>query len=158
MKKKRIFLNFILYLAFFLTGIFCTAKKASSIIIKKQQNVEKFQKMFSVLDIWVKKKQQGKKLSKFLKRNSYHSIAVYGWGNIGRLLESELKGYAEIQYGIDRKDVSAEFPVYKPEEDLPKVDVVIVTPVYEFEEIEEELKRKLDCPIYSIEDIVYFME
>lgn len=159
MKKKGIILSFILYSVFlFFTGIFCVAKKAGSVIIKKQKNVDKFQKLFSVLEAWVKKKQQGKNIAGFLKRNNFHSVAVYGLGNVGKLLEEELKKYAEICYGIDQREVSAEFPVYKPEDHLPEADVVIVTPAYEFEEIEETLKKKLYCPIYSIEDIIYFMD
>lgn len=159
MKKRGRFLGFILYsMLLFLTGLLCTAKKAGSVILEKQHNVEKFQKLFSVLEIWVEKKQQGKNIEDFLKRNEYYSVAVYGLGNVGKLLEEELKDYAELRYGIDRRTVSTEFPVYRPEDDLPEVDVVIVTPAYEFEEIEEALKKKLSCPVYSIEDIVYFMD
>lgn len=159
MKKRGGFLAFILYSTLlFSAGLLCTAKKASSVILEKQHNVEKFQKLFLALDAWVKKKQQGKNLEAFLRRNDYHSVAVYGLGNVGKLLEEELKDYAEFRYGIDRRTVSAEFPVYKPEDNLPEVDMVIVTPVYEFEEIEATLKKKLNCPVYSVEDIIYFME
>lgn len=160
MKRLRIFLNFALYLVllFFITALLYTVRKASSIIIEKQKNVEKFQKLFSILDIWIKKKQQGKSIEAFLKRNNYQAIAVYGLGEIGKLLEEELKDYTKISYGIDRREVSAEFPVYKPEDDLPEVDAVIVTPAYDFEEIEEMLNKKLNCSIYSIEDIIYFMD
>ena len=159
MKRIGMCLIFMLYsLFFFFIGTLFIAKRASSVIIEKQRNVEKFQKLFSVLDLWLRKRQQGRSMENFLKRNAYHSIAIYGLGNIGKLLEEELKNYAEIQYGIDRRDVSAGFPVYKPEDNLPQADAVIVTPAYEFEEIEEMLKKKLDCPIYSIEDIVYFMD
>ena len=159
MKRIGGFLRFLLYSALlFLTGALWTAKKASPIIVRKQKDIEKFRKLFSVMDVWVRKKQQRKSMGDFLKRNNYHSVAIYGLSNIGRLLEEELKEYAEIRYGIDRRDVSAEFPVYKPEDPLPEVDMVVVTAAYEFEEIEDLLKRKLSCPIYSIEDMVYFMD
>lgn len=159
MKKAAAFLFFILYSAVvFLFGIFCTAKKAGPVIIERQKNLEKHQKLFSVLETWLKKKQQGKSMTVFLERNNYHSIAVYGLGNIGKLLENELKGGIKICYGIDRREITADFPVYKPDDDLPVVDMVIVTAAYEFEEIEEALKKKLNCPIYSIEDITYFMD
>lgn len=158
-KKSGKFLVFVLsaILSFFM-GMICIAKKASLVILEKQKNLEKHQKLFSVLDDWIKKKQQGKSMSTFLKENAYHSVAVYGLGNIGKLLVGELKGEIEICYGIDRREIPAEFPVYKPEDELPEADMVIVTAAYEFEEIEEVLKKKLSCPIYSIEDIVYFMD
>lgn len=159
MKRIGIFLKWILcFIVFFLMGALCTAKKASVIIMEKQKNLEKHIKLFLTLDAWIRKKQQGKSIVTFLKKNTYHSVAIYGLSNIGKLLEEELKGHVEISYGIDRKEISAEFPVYRPEDNLPETDVVIVTPAYEFEEIEEALKQKLKCPIYSIEDIIYFMD
>lgn len=158
MKRIGKFLCFSLYsVVLFFVGIFWMAKKAGSVMIEKQMNVEKFHKLFLVLDAWIKKKQQGKSMADFLKRNAYHSVAIYGLSNVGRLLEEDLKDLVEIRYGIDRREISAGFPVFRPEEDLPKVDAVIVTAAYEFDEIEEMLKKKLSCPIYSIEDIIYFM-
>ena len=159
MKKRVLFWGFILYSAsLFVIGAVCVAKRAGSAILRKQQELEKHQKLFLVLDAWVKKKQQGKSMECFLKRNGYHSVAIYGLGNIGKLLEDELRGSIKISYGIDRKNIPAEFPVYKPEDDLPEADVVVVTAAYEFEEIECMLKKKLSCPIYSIEDVIYFMD
>ena len=159
MEKARRIPIFILYSAvLFGAGILCTGKKAGSVIIKKQQNLEKNQKFYGIVDAWLKKKQQGKNMVDFLKKNAFHSVAIYGLANIGRLLEEELKGHIGISYGIDRREISAEFPVYKPEDDLPETDAVIVTAVFEFEEIEDILKKKLNCPIYSIEDILYFMD
>lgn len=158
LKNKKNFLIFMLYsVSLFLIGMFYMGKKASNVIIEKQQNLERNQKLFMILDTWMEKKQRGKNIAVFLKKNAYYSIAIYGLGNIGKLLESELKGQIDICYGIDKRNIMAEIPVYKPEDDLPKVDMVIVTPVYGFEEIEEMLRTKLTCPIYSIEDIIYYM-
>lgn len=159
MKTIRKFFCFILYSVLpVLISIIFMAKKAGSIILEKQKNLEKHQKLFSVLDAWIKKKQQGKSMIPFLEKNNYHSVAIYGLGNIGKLLIGELKGHIKICYGIDKRDLSEEFPVYKPEDKLPEADMVIVTAAYEFEEIEEALKKKLSCPVYSIEDIIYFMD
>lgn len=158
MKRIGIFLKFFLCSVFaFLIGALCMVKKAGSVIGEKERNSEKFRKLFLVSCVWIRQKQQGKSMEVFLNRNAYHSVAIYGMGNIGRLLEKELEGCAEIRYGIDRNEISVQFPMYKPEDHLPEVDMVIVTPAYEFEEIEEMLKKKLNCPIYSIEDVIYFM-
>lgn len=158
-KKIKRLLIFNLYSIIpFLAGILCTTRKVGSVIIEKQQNLEKNQKFYGIVNVWLEKKQQGKSMITFLKKNAYYSVAIYGLGNIGRLLEKELRSHIEISYGIDRREISAEFPIYKPNDDLPETDVVIVTAVCEFEEIEEMLKKKLNCPIYSIEDIIYFMD
>lgn len=158
-KKKVGFLIFILYSTSLLfIGILYTIKKVGLVIIEKQQSIEKNQKLFSIIASWINKKQQGKSMEVFLEKNAYHSIAIYGLGTLGKLLEMELNGYIEISYAIDQREISAAYPVYKPEDMLPEVDAVIVTAVYEFEKIEEILKKKLECPIYSIEDIICFME
>ena len=45
--------------------------------------------------------------------------------------------------------------VLTPDDDLPEVDLIVVTPVHYFDEIEEMLADKVDCPVISIEDVVY---
>lgn len=156
-KKLSGFIIIIYFAILFLAGVFYVVKKSGYIIEEKQKSLEKSQRLYSVLENWIRRKQQGKSMTVFLKENTYHYIAIYGLGSIGRLLEDELRGIAEISYGIDRRDISAEYPIYRIEDVLPEVDMVIVTAVCDFEEIESMLKKKLHCPIYSIEDIIYFM-
>lgn len=105
------------------------------------------------------KKQQGKSIAKFLDSRGFHSVAIYGMSNLGERLAKDLEeDNFEVSYGIDRRDISIAMPMYKLEDELPEVDVIIVTALIAFEGIEEKLKKKIRCPIYSIEDAVYFME
>lgn len=159
MKIFKMFLLFIAYsvLLFITAGLF-VSKKAGVVIFSKQKEIEKKQKTLFVLNSWVKKKLQNKSIRNYMKINNYHSVAIYGLGDLGKLLSDELKEYVEISYGIDRRDLIAEYPIYKIEDYLPDVDMVIVTVIDEFEEIKKSIKEKLCCPIYSIEDIIYFMD
>lgn len=158
MKKVKIFLCFVVYsILLFIVTALAVSKKAGTIILKKQREIEKKQKSLAIVNHWIKKKQQNKNLIEFLNVNNYCSVAIYGLGDMGRLLSDELREYVKISYGIDRRELFAEYPIYKIEDHLPYADMIIVTVVSEFEEIERLIKEKLRCPVYSIEDIIYFM-
>jgi len=43
---------------------------------------------------------------------------------------------------------------YLPTDELPDVDVIVVTADYYFEEIKDKLSKKVDCPIISIGEIL----
>ena len=45
----------------------------------------------------------------------------------------------------------------KPESELEKVDVIVVTAITFFKEIEEMLNQRVDCPVISLEDILYLV-
>lgn len=153
------FIKIIYSLLVFTAGALFVAKKAVPYITAKQKAMERFSRMFSLMDEWMAKKQQGKSIARFLEGRGYHSIAIYGMSNLGeRLLKDLEEDNLNVSYGIDRREISAATPMYKLEDDLPEVDAVIVTAMVAFDGIEEKLKKKMDCPIYSIEDAVYFME
>ena len=77
----------------------------------------------------------------YFEKNGYFQIAVYGMSDLGIYLLEELEASrVQIVYGIDRQaEKAAEkiatgrlvgIPVYKPEDELPEADVIIVTAVY----------------------------
>lgn len=118
---------------------------------------QKHLKMFLLMNQWVKLKQEEKKLSRYLAEEGYMSIAVYGMSYVGQTLLNELKeSEVNVVYGIDKSAdrIYADIRIYTPDEELPKVDAVIVTAINFFDEIEAHLVKKLDCPIISLEDIV----
>ena len=45
--------------------------------------------------------------------------------------------------------------IYFPEDELPKVDAIVVTPYSAMESIKAMLKNKVDCPIISLEEVVW---
>ena len=103
--------------------------------------------------------QKGMKPVDYLIKRSWYSVAVYGVGDVGKCLLSELADSAvTVKYVIDRRQLELDLPVYTPEDDLPAVDCIIVTAVTEYGEISRRLKKKLDCQVISIEDIIYQVE
>lgn len=76
----------------------------------------------------------------------------------GETLVDELRGTeVKVVYGIDKNadTIYSDIDVFSMEDDLAKVDAVVVTAITFFDEIEENLSEKLDCPILSLEDILY---
>lgn len=114
--------------------------------------------LFQMMNQWVKVKQEGKNLAAYFKREGFENIAIYGMSYAGETLVDELKDTGiHVRYGIDRNadSIYADVDVVSPEDDLPKVDVVVVTAITFFDEIEEMLSGKAGCPVISLEDILY---
>lgn len=132
--------------------------------MKEKQHQELYQyfdktyKNYGVLKEWLLLHIKEKRISDYFDRNNYHKIAVYGMAELGQFFVMELENSGlDVKYGIDRRAemIAAEIPVLTLEDDLPPVDVVIVTAVYYFNQIADCLKDKLECPVISIEDILY---
>lgn len=78
--------------------------------------------------------------------------------NVGVTLFDELKDTGIIvAYGIDKNadSLCADIDIVSIEEDLDKVDVIVVTAITFYDEIEKKLSKKVNCPIISLEDILY---
>lgn len=127
-------------------------------IKQKSSKVDKFKNYYNMLNQWLMLKQEGKTLVSYFEENGYNTIAIYGMGEMGNRLYDELKGSdIKIKYAIDKNASStySDIDVFEVEDELEKVDVVVVTAVFAFDEIEEELSEKIDFPVISLEDVVY---
>lgn len=115
---------------------------------------------YETLAQWLTNIQNGFCVEDYLKEKGVQTVAIYGMGELGILLYNELKKSSDIQvlYGIDQSGVSAidDFDVYYPEDELPDVDLVIVTPISYMDEIVSKLKGTLDCKFASIRDVMYW--
>lgn len=145
-----------------LTGITIGAISVGKIAGKEikliKANSERYLELFQMMNQWVKVKQNGKKLSEYLNRNSYNEIAIYGMGVAGYTLLDELReSEINVAYGIDKKADSlyADIDIFSMENTLNEVDAIIVTSITFFDEIKEQLEEKVNCPIISLEDILY---
>lgn len=119
---------------------------------------DKHLSMFLLMNEWIKIKQEKKNIKKYFETRGYKTIAVYGLSYIGERLIDELEELGlEVKYGIDKKanKFYSDIEVYAPEDQLPMVDVIIVSAIYYFDEIKELLEGKVNCPIVSLEDILY---
>lgn len=122
-----------------------------------EEDDAKFHEFYFLLLNWIHIKNCGKEIGDYLKEYGYATIAVYGLKEIGRELIFELrKAGIDVKCAID-KDANTKdsIMVVKPSEDIPKVDLVIVTAIYYYDEIKEQLEKKVNCPILSFDDLVW---
>lgn len=151
------------------TAILCIAAGISSAgILKviyqcdKELDREKFQlkkfySMFKVMNRWMEAKQSGKSMEKWFVKNEYNTIAIYGMHYIGERLVQELKdSRVKVLYAIDKNinSSNADLMVLKPDQELPKVDAIIITSVIYFYSMCRNIYKKVECPIISIEEAV----
>lgn len=89
----------------------------------------------------------------YFKYRNMDAVAVYGVGAIGRLLINELIiKKVKISYTVDiyAARVRENIPMYRPYEDIPQADILIVT-AYGSEKIIEEMRQKGLQNVVSIE-------
>lgn len=131
--------------------------KAKKKEIKKEKDFgKKIVSYYFLINRWLKLKQQGWSIETYFNKNGIQSIAIYGFKELGERLYDELKETEiEVKYIIDKNmnTIHADIDVYAPDEDLPRVDAIIVTATYFYDEIEDELCDVVECPIISLEDI-----
>lgn len=139
-------------------GAGAVGKVTGGEISKARKMSGKHLALFLMMNQWVKVKQEGKNLAAYFERKGYKRIAVYGMSYAGETLVDELEGTGiEVIYGIDRNadSIYTDVDVVTMDEDMDKVDAVVVTAVTFFDEIERQLSEKMDCPVISLEDVLY---
>ena len=111
---------------------------------------------YRFLHNWIEKNINCDNLEKSLLEKGYINIAIYGMGDIGKLICKELeKTEISVKYGIDRnsKNIKSTIKLYGLEEKLPEVDAVIITISHDFDNIRNILIKKYDYEIVSLFDI-----
>lgn len=134
---------------------FCFALSVSK---NKDRTVLKYKTYYKMLLSWIDLMERGKLLGDYLEKNRYYRVAVYGGYDTGQHLINQLHGTEiNVEYIIDRncflKEINS-LPVYRPDDQLPKVDAIIVTPIWDYQNIEEKLSAKNSCPIISLQKII----
>ncbi len=101
------------------------------------------------------KREQNKSIRVFFSNNNYSNIAIYGMGVLANHFIIDLK-HAEIpiKYIIDENanSIVDEYPIYEPNNNLPIVDVIVIT-VYDEGIILEKLKNMCSTDIIMIDEI-----
>ncbi|MGN0471766.1 MAG: hypothetical protein ACI4F8_02880 [Lachnospiraceae bacterium] len=127
---------------------------------EKGAKIDKFKSYYNMLNQWLMLKQEGKSLEKYFLDHGYHSIAIYGMGEMGNRLYDELKGSSiEIRYAIDRNasGTYSDLDIIDPEDSFEEVDAVVVSAIFAFDEIAEIISGKISCPVISLDDVVFEM-
>ena len=138
-------------------GASASSLKLNGIIAEKQNEKEKFRIMYQLMEKWMRIKQKGQSIETYFNTYGYKNIAIYGLGDIGKLLIIELKDSSvNVVYGIDRNaNATDAIKIVSPNEDLENVDVIVVTAIAYFGEVDQLLSEKVQCPVISFEDIIY---
>lgn len=126
-------------------------------IVREKKHTELNYVLYRTMNLWLMLMQSGKSIEDFFLEHHYFNIAIYGMGNMGERLYDALDGTnIHVRYGIDKKkeNIYTVLPLRTPDEELEKVDVIVVTAVYYFNEIKQELCNKVDCPVISVEEII----
>lgn len=119
---------------------------------------DKIEIFYNLMEQWFTIHEQGKTIPMILEKRNIYSVAIYGIGKIGIHVIKEIEGSnVTISYAIDkvRTGYYDFITVKNTNDELPKVDAILVTAIYDFEEIEEALSKKTTLPIISLEEIIY---
>ena len=114
---------------------------------------------YNVLNQWLKDIHEKKDMDEWFVRNKYKTVAIYGFAELGMRFYEEMKNSEniEIKYIIDKnsQNIASSLDIYCPDDELPEVDVIVVTPVHVYASIDKMLRKKVACEIVSLEDVIY---
>lgn len=122
-----------------------------------QLELNKKKAFYLIMNEWLHIKCQGRGLDVFFINNGYKKVAIYGMTELGWRLNEELANSSiEITCAIDKNadNIFCEIPIFHPNDELPKTDVIVVTAISAFEEICNFLNTKTDCDIVSLEEVI----
>lgn len=118
---------------------------------------ERYKGYWRILNQWLILKEKGVRLDKYLIERGIRTAAIYGLGMLGKHLIEELNHSSIVlKYGIDRRTdgINLNIPVYSLKDDLPEVDIIIVTATYDYENIRKTLQEKVNYPMVSLTELV----
>lgn len=127
------------------------------IIYHKEDIATKNYDLFKTCLLWKEKCIEGKNISNYFIQNNYCSVAIYGMGPMGESLCLELvhDGIC-VNCAIDRAQYRkfAGIQVYNNVDDIPSVDIVVVTTIASYQEIKRDIADKVKCRVVSLYDII----
>lgn len=118
---------------------------------------------FITMKRWLENRNKGKLFQDYFRECGYKKIAIYGAGDIGRLLYEEVKeSDIEILYFVDRnaEGIRAidDIPVITLQDvsNMENVDVLVITPIGNYNEICRALINFIpEMATISIREAVY---
>lgn len=147
--------KFVLYIVVLLWGSF---KFAIIVGKNKDKTIMKYKLYNRLMLDWITNLEKGKSVYGYLKRKRFMNIAIYGRRGLGEYLREQLSETdVSLRYFIDRAACQGnidQIPIYRLDDELPKVDVIIVTPIWDYENIRKQLSEKVSYPIVSLQDII----
>lgn len=133
-------------------------KRFEKQILEADGKCRKFQKYYRCLNKWMENLEKGKHLYDYLIKKQMITVAIYGYGVLGKHVLTELTDSSvKVKYLIDQNcNIGrGSLKIVSPEDDLEEVDAIIVTPVIGYEDIESKLRNKTRARILSLEAVIY---
>lgn len=137
-------------------NLYYANKKQKQQLMNYYRELEKRQLYYSVMVAWVDCLQHNISIGDYLKKKGIQTIGIYGMQAIGERVFCDL-----MQNGINpvciidkSDDIYGEIPIYRPEEQLPELDMIIVTAEYYYAEIKETLLVNDNCEIVALSTII----
>ena len=117
------------------------------------KKTERYRGYWKVFDAWLSLLENCGTVADYLRKKNYKSVAIYGYGMLGKHLVHQLKALGVcVDYVIESntgKETDG-IPMYSLDSILPEVDAVIVTVMYDYDKIYEDLKDKINKKILPI--------
>ena len=115
------------------------------------------------LERWVEVLFSGNQIDVFLHKYKVETLAVYGYGRLGRLLVKQLRqsNLVNLAYVVDQNKTCVDYdiPFFLADDSLHDVDMVIVTSVYYYNEIRSNLVNKgIKSKILSLYDLLNLID
>ncbi|WP_294144825.1 PIG-L deacetylase family protein [uncultured Selenomonas sp.] len=107
---------------------------------------QRYQHLYHISCRWLEHVAGGWRLADALKSRGCRTIAIYGDTPFARIIARALRGTStKMACLIDRKGKSrqvSDIPVVRPDEDIPDVDIVLITVAHDEEDIRKALAGK----------------
>ena len=124
---------------------------------------ERYLSYYTITNKWLRYKNYNKSIADYLEEDEIQSVAIYGFGELGKRLYEDLKKTnIKVSYLIDNSLAATQdnIPLLRVNNNQPfppvSMDAIIVTPIYDFYNIERKLRDSgYEGPILSLEDIIY---
>lgn len=121
-------------------------------VSEERKNIERLQLAYSWLNMYI----EGKSIADFFNVNNITSVAIYGYGINGKVLEKILcDAGVKLRCIIDQNPdtVISSIPVYLPDASLPDIELLVITSV---DTQKSEIKKKInsECKVVYLREIM----
>jgi len=122
----------------------------------------KEKKKYVLMRDWLKAKLHDEAIKKYLHKNSYKNVAIYGFGTYGRMLYQELiSDGINVPFAVDRKFCVSphgeSIQILGVDKQLPPCDLIIISTVSDNVEIYEQLMKITSDEIISMEELLKYV-
>ena len=125
-------------------------------LIAIEKELQKFKQFYNVMTKWLMMDDPSMIYKWFVRNNITHCV-IYGYAELGQILEKMLLiSGIEIRYILDRKVIESNnnIAVYRLGDEPDVNEIVIVTAIFYYDVIKEELEKRGYRKIISLKEII----